>query len=116
MISLLGLLGSIVISTHKNSARKGRETVLRHNLQQIRITLDQYNNDKGHYPASLEALTDEGYLREIPIDPMTGSRQSWELVYENDFYDQDSSYEVGVFDVRSGSEEVALDGTYYYEW
>ena len=116
VVSLLSLLATIVISTHRNATKKGRETVLRNNLHQIRITLDQYNTDKGHYPASLETLVDEGYLREIPLDPITGSRDTWELVYDQDIRDEDSSYEVGVFDIKSTAEALALDGTYYYEW
>ena len=116
VVTLLGLLATIVTSTHRNSARKARETVLRHNLQQIRMTLDQYNNDRGRYPDSLEVLQAEGYLREIPVDPITKSSDSWQVIYEEDTSDEDSNYQPGVYDVRSGSEEVALDGTFYYEW
>ena len=116
VITVMALLAGIVISTHKNSARKGRETVLRHNLMQMRLTLDQYNNDKGHYPGSLDVLVEEGYLREIPMDPLTQSRESWQIIYEQDIANEDSSYEIGIFDVKSGSEEQALDGTWYYEW
>ncbi len=116
VVSILALLGTLAASTHKNQARKARESVLRHNLQNMRMVLDQYNNDKGHYPPGLGTLTDEGYLREIPLDPFTKSTDSWEIVYEQDYDDQDSSYEPGVFDVHSGSEEKAVDGTFYYEW
>ena len=116
VITLLALLATIVTSTHRTTARKGRETVLRNNLQQIRITLDQYNTDKGHYPPSLETLVDEGYLREMPLDPITKSSATWQIIFDQSIENEDSSYEVGVFDVKSGSEEVALDGTYYYEW
>jgi general secretion pathway protein G len=114
-ISLLALLATIVVSTHRNAARKSKETVLKHNLQQIRLALDHYNNDKGHYPADLGTLVDEGYIREIPTDPITGSKETWQLVYDN-ARDEDSSYEVGIFDIHSGSEDTAIDGTYYYEW
>jgi len=116
VVSLLGLLASIVISTHRNASLKGKETVLRHNLRQLRVTLDEYNNDKGHYPTDIDMLVEEGYLREIPIDPMTGSKETWELVYDQAYMDEDSSFEVGIFDVKSTSEGTALDGTYYYEW
>ncbi len=115
-ITLLALLATIVTSTHRNTARKGRETVLRNNLVQIRMTLDQYNNDKGYYPPSLQTLVDEGYLREIPMDPITKSRETWQIVYDQDYQDEDSSYEIGIFDIHSASEEEALDGTYYHEW
>lgn len=115
-IALVGMLASIAVYSHRNSARKGREQVLRHNLAQLRLTLDQYNNDKGHYPESLNTLQDEGYLRRIPEDPFTRSRETWEELFEEDYGDEDSSYVPGVFDVRSGSEEKALDGTFYNEW
>jgi general secretion pathway protein G len=116
VVTLLAMIASIAIATHKNSTRKARETVLRHNLQNLRTTLDQYNNDKGRYPDSLQVLADEGYLREIPIDPITKSRETWQEEFEQDYADEDSSYEPGVFDVHSGSEETAIDGTVYYEW
>ena len=116
VLSLLGLLASIVTATHRNSTQKAKETVLRHNLVSLRSVFDQYNNDKGRYPESLDSLVDEGYLREIPVDPITRSRETWQVVFEEDFGDEDSSYEPGIFDVKSGSAEKALDGTYYYEW
>ena len=116
VITLLALLATLVTTTHKNAARKGRETVLKNNLQQMRLALDHYNNDKGFYPESLEVLVDEGYLREVPLDPITKSRETWELIYESDTSDEDSSYEIGVYDIKSGSDETAIDGTYYYEW
>lgn len=115
-VAILALLGTIAAATHKNHAKKARETVLRHNLQHMRMVLDQYNNDKGYYPPSLEVLQEEGYLREIPLDPITRTRDSWEVIYEQEFSDEDSNYEPGVFDVRSGSMETSLDGTFYNEW
>lgn len=116
VLSLLALLASIAATTHRNAARKAKEAVLRNNLQQLRLTLDQYNTDKGHYPESLEILVEEGYLRELPLDPITKSRESWQIVYEQDYSDEDSNYEPGIFDIKSGSGETALDGSYYEEW
>lgn len=116
VLSLLSLLATMVIGTHRNSVRKAQEKVLRNNLHQIRITLDQYNVDKGRYPDSLQTMVDEGYFREMPYDPITKSHDTWEEIYEQDTSDEDSSYEPGVWDVRSGSAEEALDGTYYGEW
>jgi general secretion pathway protein G len=116
VLSLLSLLATMVMSTHRNSVKKAQEKVLRNNLHQIRITLDQYHVDKGRYPDSLQTMVDEGYFREMPYDPITQSRDTWEEVFEQDISDEDSSYEPGVWDVRSGSAEEALDGTYYGEW
>lgn len=116
VLTVVVLLASLATATHKNRVRSAREGVLKHNLTQIRMTLDAYNLDKGHYPESLEALVEEGYLREIPMDPITRSRDTWIVEYEENVGDEDSSYEPGVYDVRSGSEDTALDGTYYNEW
>lgn len=116
VITLLALLAALATSTHRNSARKARETVLRNNLTQMRNTLDQYNVDKGYYPESLEILVEEGYLRELPLDPITNSRDTWQVIYLENYDDEDSNYEPGVWDVKSGSQEQAIDGTYYYEW
>jgi len=115
-IAILAMLGTIAAATHKTHAQKARETVLRHNLQHMRMVLDQYNNDKGNYPPSVDILVDEGYLREIPIDPITKNRDSWQIIFEDDYSDQDSSYEPGIFDIKSGSQAKALDGTWYHEW
>ena len=116
VISLLALLATLVMGTHRNSVRKAQENILRHNLHQVRVILDQYNVDKGNYPDSLQTLVDEGYLREMPFDPITKSRETWEEIFEEDTGDEDSSYEPGVWDVKSGSAEAAIDGTYYSEW
>lgn len=116
VITLLALLAALATSTHRNSARKARETVLRNNLTQIRQTLDQYNVDKGYYPESLDILVEEGYLRELPLDPITKTSDTWQEIYLENYDDEDSNYEPGVFDIRSGSQETAIDGTFYYEW
>ena len=115
VISILMLLSGIAFSTHRNTARKAREATLKHNLTQMRYTLDQYNNDKGHYPESVQVLVDEGYLRQIPMDPITKSKDSWEVVMDDDLFD-DPEHVPGVFDVRSGSLAPSIDGTLYNEW
>ncbi len=115
-VTIVAMLASIAVFSHRNSARKARESVLRHNLAELRLVLDHYNNDKGHYPDSLDVLKDEGYLREIPNDPMTGANDTWQVEYESDLADEDSDYEPGIFDIKSGSNETAIDGTLYSEW
>lgn len=116
VLVIMALLATIVTSSHRYTARKARESVLRHNLAEVRLVLDQYNTDKGRYPEDLQVLVDEGYLRELPLDPITESRETWELIYESDYADEDTSYIPGLFDIKSGSAEQALDGSFYYEW
>ena len=116
VLTVIALIAGLAASTHRNRVRKARETVLRHNLAQIRLTLDAYNTDKGHYPESLGVLVDESYLRSMPEDPMTTRSDTWVEVLLDTIDDEDSSYEPGVFDVKSGSDQTALDGTEYREW
>jgi len=116
VLSLISLLAGMAAFTHRNRVRKAQENVLRHNLSMLRLTLDAFHADKGHYPDSLETLVDQGYLRELPLDPLTKSQHSWVTHFESLPQDEDSSYEPGIYDVSSGSEEMALDGTAYGEW
>lgn len=123
VIAIIGILAAIALPQLRHTPIKTKEAVLRTNLRTIRDALDQYHGDKGHYPTSLETLEEEGYFREVPADPMTKSSETWELIYEE--IDPDAppaetelpeSGEPGIFDVRSGSDEIALDGTPYSEW
>ncbi len=116
VLALIALIAGLAASTHRHRVRKAKENVLRHNLAQIRLTLDSYNADKSRYPDSLQDLVDEGYFRGLPDDPVSGRNDTWIEVYLDDYDDEDSDYEPGVFDVHSGSDGVALDGTQYSEW
>jgi len=89
--------------------RMNREQVLRENLKEMREAVDYYYEDKNVYPATLETLVSERYIKFIPEDPMTGSQETWLVVMPPD-------NAKGVYDVRSGSEEVARDGTPYNSW
>jgi general secretion pathway protein G len=115
VLTIIGLLASLGVKLHKRSIIKAKEAVLKENLYQIRDSLEQYYADKSKYPEDLETLVDEGYLRKIPIDPMTKSADTWELIYE-EIDNVEDDYEVGVYDVKSGSGKQALDGSYYNEW
>lgn len=111
--------GAIVLALGcgREGPRDAREAALRENLDTFRSTLDQYRGDKGRYPASLNDLVAEGYLRSIPVDPMTRSRESWRLVYE--YPGTPGPGETSRFivvDVRSGSDARARDGTLYRSW
>jgi len=77
--------------------------------------IDNYTYDKQKAPQSLQDLVTEGYLREIPFDPMTGSNQGWRTIME-DASQSVNQAEPGIFDVRSGSDKMGLDGTAYAEW
>jgi general secretion pathway protein G len=115
VVSLVVLLASIGMNQYRNSVQFGREAVLKEDLFRMRDAIDQYHADKGKYPQSLEDLVSDGYLREVPKDPITGSSDTWQTVpAEPD--PTNASAEPGIYDVKSGSEAQALDGTQYADW
>jgi general secretion pathway protein G len=94
---------------------RAKESVLKNNLFTIRMMIDEYSYDKQKAPQTLQDLVQEGYLREVPRDPITGNNTSWRTIME-DATQATSSTEPGIFDVRSGSDKTSLEGTPYSEW
>jgi len=115
VITLIVVLTSVGLATYSNSVRRSREAVLKEDLFRMRDAIDQYYADKNKYPSSLQDLVSDGYLREIPKDPITDSADTW--VTENAEPDPNNlSAEPGIYNVRSGSEESSMEGTKYSEW
>jgi type II secretory pathway pseudopilin PulG len=122
-VALIGIIAAIAVPNLIDRPRRAREAVLKHNLMAIRDALDQHYGDKGHYPESLEALVSAGYFRAVPVDPITGSSETWVPEYEElDPESPPAESDLpegggpGVVDVHSGSEELSRDGTPYSEW
>jgi len=120
VMAVIGLLTAIAIPRFAQAPRKAREAVLKTNLHTMREAFDQYFADKAYYPDSLQTLVDEGYLREIPKDPFTDSSGDWHLIYAEESQDDLSPDSVatgpGIFDVKSSSDYVAIDGTNVSDW
>lgn len=115
VVSLIAILAGIALANYRNAVVTAQEAVLKENLFRLRDAIDQYYVDKGKYPASLDALVTDGYLRKIPDDPFTTSSMTWQVVpAEPDV--TNPNLEPGVFDVRSGSDKVSISGTPYNEW
>ena len=117
VFTLIGILVGLGLPQFKYATRKAREAVLKEDLFQMRKLIDQYYTDKGKYPASLQALVEEGYLRQIPVDPLTKSSQTWTEVRET-LTEENllSGQTLGITDVHSGSTEKGMDGTAYNTW
>ena len=115
VITIIVILISMAIPIYQKSILRAKESVLRSNLFTMRTVIDNYTYDKEKAPQTLQDLVSEGYLRDVPIDPITGSNQSWRLVMEDASQSVDQS-EPGIFDVRSTSSKVGLDGRPYTEW
>ena len=120
VIAIIGILAAIAIPAYRDSVKKAKEAVLKENLFQLRNLINQYKADKGKYPSDLNELVAVGYLRTVPIDPITVSSDSWVLVYAEptteEMQDPVEAQDQGVVDVTSGAEGSGLDGTPYKDW
>ncbi len=115
VLFIITILATMGMTQYRQSVVYAREGVLKEDLFRMRDAIDQYYADKGSYPSTLDALVSDGYVRKIPDDPFTKSNSSWQTVpAEPD--PNNPTAEAGVYDVKSGSDATALDGTKYAEW
>jgi general secretion pathway protein G len=115
VMSLIVILASVGLTMYTNSQTSAREAVLREDLFRMRDAIDQYYADKNRYPASLDALVTDKYIRAIPVDPFTNSSETWQTTLsEGD--PANPSAEPGIFDVKSGSDRMGSDGRPYADW
>jgi general secretion pathway protein G len=115
VMAIIVILISIAIPIYQKSIIRAKESVLLNNLTTMRDVIDEYTYDKKKAPQSLDDLVSAGYLRALPVDPMTDSNQTWKTVMEDALQSVDQT-EPGIFDVKSGSEKTGLDGTPYSDW
>lgn len=123
VIAIIGILATIALPALKNVPRRAVEAVLKTDLRTMRDVIDQYHGDKGYYPTTLDELVNDGYLRTIPVDPVTKTATTWIEIYEEiDPDNPPAETEVsetgapGIIDVISGSDQRSLDGVPYSEW
>lgn len=115
VMSIVTILVSIAVPLYQKSILRAKESVLRNNLFTLRTVIDEYTYDKQKAPQSLEDLVRDGYLRQIPVDPVTASNSSWKIIMEEAMASVNQT-EPGIFDIRSGSDKTSLEGTPYSEW
>ncbi len=115
VMSIILILVSIAIPLYQKSIVRAKESVLRNNLFTLRTVIDEYTYDKQKAPQTLQDLVQEGYLKQVPKDPITDSNSSWRTVME-DAVQSVNQTEPGIFDVHSGSDKMGLDGTPYSDW
>jgi general secretion pathway protein G len=115
VITLIFILAGMALIQYQNSVQSAREAVLKENLFRLRDAIDQFYADKNKYPASLEELVTEKYIRTVPPDPFTRSTETWQTVM-SDPDPLNPNAQPGVYDVKSGAEGTALDGTKYADW
>jgi general secretion pathway protein G len=115
VMAIISILVSIAVPLYQKSLLRTKESLLKNNLFTLRTVIDEYTFDKQKAPQNLQDLVNEGYLRAVPIDPITGSDQTWKLIIE-DAVTSVNQTDPGIFDVRSGSDLKSLEGTPYSEW
>jgi general secretion pathway protein G len=114
VVALISILAAIALPNYRVAIIQSKEAVLRENLFRLRDLIDQYYVDKGQYPPALENLVEDGYLRKLPEDPFTKA-PDWTPVYSEPEPDRPGE-PPGIYDVKSASELVSLEGTPYNEW
>ena len=115
VMSIIVVLASIGIATYATSITRAKEATLHEDLFRLRDALDQYNADKGHYPADLQTLVTDGYVRQIPKDPFTDSADTWQTEMD-DADPANPTAAPGVKNVKSGAQGTALDGESYSDF
>ncbi|MGB0123313.1 MAG: type II secretion system protein [Silvibacterium sp.] len=115
VMAIVAILASIAIPNFVSSIRNAKEAVLKEDLHVIRNAIDSYTMDKEKAPQSLDDLVQAGYLKSIPVDPMTHSNETW-VTSTDDTLESIDQTEPGVNDVHSGSQEVGSDGQMYSTW
>jgi general secretion pathway protein G len=115
VMAIIAILMAVAIPIYSRSIVRAKESVLKNNLFTMRTVIDEYTYDKQKAPQSLNDLVSDGYMRQIPVDPITGTADSWRVIME-DASNTVNQSEPGIFDVRSGSDKTSLEGTPYSEW
>ena len=110
VLAIIATLLTIAVPRYYASLDRSKEAVLKENLYQMRDAIGKYYADKGKYPESLDALATDKYLRKVPLDPITESATTWLVVTPED------PQKTGVFDVKSGAQGKAQDGSEFSTW
>ena len=115
VMTLIIILASVGMTQYRSSVTRAEESVLKENLFRMRDAMDQFYADKNKWPTDLAELVSEGYIREVPKDPMTNSADTWQTTQAQPDPNNPASAG-GVDNVHSGSDRTSLDGSPYSEW
>lgn len=116
VIALILILATFALPMYHTVQVRAREATLRQELFTLRSQIDRFTHDNQRGPESLQELVDKEYMGAIPVDPFTGSDETWQLDMETTSISTDPSASVGIADVHSGSPDDSLDGTAYASW
>jgi general secretion pathway protein G len=115
VMAIIGVLAVVAIPSFIGAIKQAREAVLKEDLHVMRAAIDSYTMDKQKAPQTLDDLVQEGYLREIPVDPMTHTKDTWATDTSDSLHSIDQT-DAGIDDIHSGSQETGSDGQPYSSW
>jgi len=115
VMAIISIMVSIAVPLYQKALIRTKESLLKNNLFTLRTQIDEYTMDKKKAPQQLSDLVNEGYLRAVPVDPITGSDQTWKITMEDAITAVDQT-DPGIWDVHSGSDQKSLEGTQYSDW
>lgn len=115
VMAIIGILATLAVPSFIGALRSAREAVLKQDLQTMRTAIDSYTEDKQKGPQSLQDLIDDGYLKQVPVDPMTRSSDTWVTDTSDALHSLDQS-DPGIDNVHSGSTDTGTDGQPYASW
>ena len=115
VMAIIGVLLSVAIPSYVGAVRQAREAVLKEDLHVLRAAIDSYTADKQKAPQSLDDLVSEGYMKSIPVDPMTRAADTWQTTQSDSLHSMDQT-DPGIDDVHSGAQDQGTDGRPYSEW
>lgn len=110
VMTIIALLISIAVPRYFHSVEVAKESTLKQDLSVMREAIDKFYGDNERYPNSIQELVSRKYIRSVPVDPITESAETWQVVAPG------LDINGAVFDVKSGAEGTAKDGTAYSEW
>jgi general secretion pathway protein G len=115
VMTIIAVLAMLAVPSFKSAVKSAREAVLKEDLQVMRSAIDAYTMDKQKAPQSLDDLVQDGYLKSIPVDPMTRERDSWVTDTSDSLHSLDQT-DPGIDNVHSGSQDQGSDGQPYSTW
>ena len=115
VMAIISIMMAIAVPLYQKSLIRTKESLLKNNLFTVRTVIDEYTFDKKKAPQSLQDLVSEGYLRAVPMDPITGNDSSWTIVMEDAITSIDQT-QPGIWDIHSSSDQKSLEGTPYAIW
>ncbi len=110
VLSIIALLLTIATPRYFTSLDRAKEATLKQDLNTVRQAVDKFYSDNGTYPESLEALVEKQYINKLPVDPITESNETWEII------PQEAPLEGEVYDIKSGATGTAKDGSSFADW